>query len=113
MFKRLEGEDGGANLAGLAVPDQFDLAFVLEKDEPIFFRERLTCLNQFDGITLLSVGKLLLISFARAPHELAPVFSEACCKGRKRFRRVLVETNLIDENEVILLPVFFGSHSIG
>ena len=45
VFEGLEGEDGGTNFAGFAVPNEFDLAFVREEKEAVFFRERLALLD--------------------------------------------------------------------
>jgi hypothetical protein len=57
MFQALEGQNGGANLAGLAVPDQFDLPFVGKEDEPVFLRERLALIDELDEVALLGGGR--------------------------------------------------------
>ena len=59
MFEGLKGKDGGADFACLAVPDEFDLAFVLEKEEAIFLRKRLALLDELDQVALLGVGEFV------------------------------------------------------
>ena len=56
MFERLEREDGGADFARLAIPNEFNLAFVVEEDEPVFLWQRLASFNQLDEVALLRVG---------------------------------------------------------
>ena len=60
VFEGLEGEDGGADFAGFAVPDEFDLAFVGEEEEAVFFRERLALLDELDEVALLGVGEVVV-----------------------------------------------------
>jgi hypothetical protein len=36
VFEGLEGEDGGADVASFAGPDELDLAFVVEEEEAVF-----------------------------------------------------------------------------
>jgi hypothetical protein len=43
VFEGLKGQDGGADFAGLAVPDEFDLAFVGEEEEAVFLGSGLPC----------------------------------------------------------------------
>jgi hypothetical protein len=62
VFERLEGQDGGADLAGLAVPDQLHLALVREEHEAVFFRQRLALLDELDEIALLGLGKVVVFS---------------------------------------------------
>ena len=38
VLERLERQNGRADVAGLAVPDQLDLALVLEQEEAVFLR---------------------------------------------------------------------------
>ena len=45
VFEGLEGKDGGADFAGLAVPHEFDLAFVGKKEEAVLLRQRLALLD--------------------------------------------------------------------
>ena len=59
VFEGLEGQDGGADFAGLAVPDQFDLAFVVEEEEAVFLRERLALLDELDEVALFGVGEVV------------------------------------------------------
>jgi hypothetical protein len=44
MLQRLEREDGGADFAGFAIPDKFDFAFIIEKEEAVFVRKRFALL---------------------------------------------------------------------
>jgi hypothetical protein len=60
VFERLEGQDGGADLAGLAVPDQLHLALVGEEHEAVFLWKRLALLDELDEIALLSLGKVVV-----------------------------------------------------
>ena len=62
MFESLEGENGGADFAGLPVPDEFDLAFVGEEEEAVFLWERLTLLDELDEVALLGFGEFVAIS---------------------------------------------------
>ena len=59
VFEGLEGEDGGADFARLAVPDELDLAFVGEEEEAVFLRERLALLDELDEVALLGVGEVV------------------------------------------------------
>ena len=43
----------------LAVPDEFDLAFVGEKEEAVFLRKRLARLDELDEVALLGVGEVV------------------------------------------------------
>ncbi len=56
MFEGLKREDGGADFAGLAVPDEFNLAFVSEEEETVFLREGLALVDELDEVALFSVG---------------------------------------------------------
>ena len=58
MFEGLEGEDGGADFAGLAVPDEFDLALVGKKEEAVFLRQRFALVDELDEVALLGVGEV-------------------------------------------------------
>ena len=59
MFEGLERQDGGADFAGLAVPDQFHLALVGEEQEPVLLRQRLALLNELDEVALLGLGQFV------------------------------------------------------
>ena len=59
MFEGLEGEDGGADFAGFAIPDELDFAFVGEEDEAIFFGEGLALLDEFDEVALVGIGEIV------------------------------------------------------
>jgi hypothetical protein len=59
VFEGLEGEDGGADFAGFAVPDEFDLAFVGEEEEAVFFGEGFALLDKLDEVALFSVGQFV------------------------------------------------------
>ncbi len=61
VFEGLEREDGGADFAGFAVPDEFDLAFVVEEDEAVFLRQRLALIDELDEIALLGVGQFVVV----------------------------------------------------
>ena len=60
VLQRLEGQDGGADLAGLAVPDQLHLALVREEHEAVFLRQRLALLDELDEIALLGLGEVVV-----------------------------------------------------
>ena len=62
VFESLKGQDGGADLAGLAVPDQLDLALVGEEQEAVFLRQRLALLDELDEDALLGVRKVVVFS---------------------------------------------------
>ncbi len=62
VFQRLEGQDGVADLAGFAVPDQLHLALVGEEHEAVFLRQRLALLDELDEDALLGVGKVVVFS---------------------------------------------------
>ena len=68
VFEGLEGEDGGADFAGLAVPDEFDLALVGEEEEAVFLRERLALLDELDEVALLGVGEVVVLGGVWAGH---------------------------------------------
>ncbi|MEI6787674.1 MAG: hypothetical protein WCL49_04260 [bacterium] len=59
VLKGLEGKDGGADFAGLAVPDEFDLFFVGKEQEPVFFRERFVGFDQLDEVALLGLSEFV------------------------------------------------------
>ena len=62
VFKSLKGQDGGADLAGFAVPDQLDLALVREEQEAVSLGQRLALLDELDEVTLLGLGKVVVFS---------------------------------------------------
>ena len=59
MLQRLERQHSGADVAGLAVPDEFDLALVLEQDEAIFLRQGLALLDEGDQVALFGVAQVV------------------------------------------------------
>ena len=59
VLEGLEGEDGGADFAGLAVPDEFDLTLVGEEEEAVFLGEGLALLDELDEVALLGVGEVV------------------------------------------------------
>lgn len=61
VFERLKRQDGGANLAGFAVPDEFHLALVVKEEEAVFLRQRLALLNQFDEVALFGFGEFVFV----------------------------------------------------
>ncbi len=67
VFEGLEGEDGGADLAGFAVPDEFHLALVLEEQEAVALGQRLALLDALDDVAALGLGELVVGGF-RAGH---------------------------------------------
>ena len=67
VFEGLEGQDGGADLAGFAVPDEFHLALVLEEQEAVALRQRLALLDELDEVAALGLGELVVGGF-RAGH---------------------------------------------
>ena len=72
VFEGLEGQDGGADFAGLAVPDQFDLALVLEEEEAVLLRQRLALLDELDEVALLGVGEVVLFAVVWTCHTCVP-----------------------------------------
>ncbi len=60
MFEGLEGEDGGADFAGLAVPDEFDLAFVLEEEEAVFVGQGFALLDELDEVAAFGLGEFVV-----------------------------------------------------
>jgi hypothetical protein len=52
LLDHLEGQDDVADLVGLAVPDQFDLAFVLEEQETVLVGQRLVRFEEADDLLL-------------------------------------------------------------
>ena len=100
VFERLERQDGGADIAGLAVPDQLDLALVLEEDEAVFLRQGFALLDQSDQVALFGVAQLVGFLRARA------IFSPPDIRGRRsRDPRTMsagaLETFLINVDEAI------------
>ena len=61
VFQRLEREDGGGDFAGLAVPDEFDLAFVVEEEEAVFLGEGFALIDEFDEVALLGGGQFVSV----------------------------------------------------
>jgi hypothetical protein len=59
VLQGLEGQHGGADVAALAVPHQFHLAFVLEQDEAVFLRQGLALLDQRDEVALLGFAQVV------------------------------------------------------
>jgi hypothetical protein len=52
VLQRLERQHCSAHVARLAVPDQLHLAFILEKDEAVLFRQRFALLDQGNQVAL-------------------------------------------------------------
>ncbi len=59
VFERLERENGGADLAGFAVPDQLDFAFVGKEDESVFLRQRLALIDKLDEVALPALAQII------------------------------------------------------
>jgi hypothetical protein len=74
VFERLKREDGGADFARLAIPDQLHLALVFEKQEAIFLRQRLAFVDQLDEVALLGVGEFVFFRVVLASHDVRSVF---------------------------------------
>ena len=68
VFEGLERKNGGADFAGLAVPDEFDLAFVGEEEEAVFLRERFAVLDELDEVALLGGGEVVVLGGVGAGH---------------------------------------------
>ena len=81
VLQRLERQHGRADVARLAVPDQLDLALVLEQDEAVLLRQRLALLDQRDQVALLGVAQFVGF-FLRAMSGLL-VFGETRSPGRR------------------------------
>jgi len=60
VLQGLKGQDGGADLARLAIPDQFHLPLVRKQQEAVFLRQGLPLLDELDEITLLSLGEVVV-----------------------------------------------------
>ena len=67
VFEGLEGQNGGADLAGFAVPDEFHLALVFEEQEAIALGQRLALLDELDDVAALGLGELV-VGGIRAGH---------------------------------------------
>ena len=90
VFERLKGQDGGADFAGLAVPDQFDLTFVGEEEEAVFLRQWLALLDELDEVALLGVGEVVFSeSCGRAMSQLLPSLLPSF-KGSTQFSTHLI-----------------------
>jgi hypothetical protein len=57
LLDGLERQDDVADFAGLAVPDQFDLALVIEEKEAVFVVQRLVGLEVADDVLLLGLSQ--------------------------------------------------------
>jgi len=57
LLDDLEGEDDVADLGGLAVPDQFDLALVVEQQKAVSFRQRLVGLDETEDFLLFLLSQ--------------------------------------------------------
>ena len=66
VFEGLEGEDGGGDFAGLAVPDEFDLALIVKEEEAVALGQRLALLDELDEVALLGVGQLVAFGVGRS-----------------------------------------------
>jgi hypothetical protein len=72
VFETLEGKDGGADFAGLAVPDEFDLAFVGEEEKAVFLGEGLALLDEPDEVALFGVREFVVFGVGTG-HKGAPI----------------------------------------
>ena len=106
MFERLERQHGRAHVARLAVPDQLDLALVLEQDEAVFLRQRLALLDQLDQVALFGVGQVVGFLVWSCHAQVSWYSREARGQPGERCRRVLLEALLIDVDEAVARPAF-------
>ena len=72
VFQRLEWQNGRTDFASLAVPDEFNLAFVIEEEEAVFLRQRLPLINELDEVTLLGIRQF--VTFSRATNRRKPAW---------------------------------------
>ena len=54
LLDDLEGQNDVADFAGLAVPDQFDLALVIEEQKAVLVGQRLVGFEEADDVLLFS-----------------------------------------------------------
>jgi hypothetical protein len=71
VFEGLKREDGGADVAGLAGPSEFDLTFVVEEEEAVFLGEWFAGLDELDEVALLLIGEFVAFGRRRAGHDWA------------------------------------------
>ena len=104
VFEGLERENGGADFAGLAVPDEFDLALVLEEEEAVFLRQRLALLDELDEVALFGVGEVVGVCLARPWSTLLNqswYSVKAGGQARQRSWAGASRSRLVDEDESI------------
>jgi hypothetical protein len=61
VFERLKRKNGGADFAGFAAPHEFNFTLIIKEQEAIFFRQRLSLVDQLDEIALLRVAELVAL----------------------------------------------------
>lgn len=61
VFEGLEGEDGGADVAGFAGPGELDLAFVVEEEEAEFIGQGFAGLDEGDEVAFLLIGEVVAV----------------------------------------------------
>ena len=61
MLKRLERQNGIADLARFSIPNEFNLALVLEEEKPIFLRQRPARVDELYKIALLGFRKFVAV----------------------------------------------------
>lgn len=59
MLQGLEGEDGGADIAGFPIPDKLDLPLILKEEETVFLGQGPPLLDELDEIALLGLGQVV------------------------------------------------------
>ncbi|MEK7763993.1 MAG: hypothetical protein AAB433_20670 [Nitrospirota bacterium] len=72
VFERLKRQDGGTDFAGLAVPDEFDLAFVGEEKKAVSLRQGFALLDELDEVTLFGVGEVVFLAVVWTCHTVLP-----------------------------------------
>ena len=56
LLDHLEGQDDARDLAALAVPDQFDLALILEQQKAVLVRQGFVRFQKADDLLLFLFG---------------------------------------------------------
>jgi len=75
VFEGLVGADRGAIVAGVAIRDEFDPAFIVEEEEAVALGQGFAGLDELDELAPFGVGEFVAVGGRRAGH------------GRNRKRR--------------------------
>jgi hypothetical protein len=95
LFDRLEWQNDAGDLGGLAVPDEFDLALVVEEQEAISIWQRPVGFEEADDLLLFllsETGHGIVPKEVQAGRGVAPGtrdHSELLCGGRHWGRRLM------------------------